>query len=140
MSWFERRRRRALAAFREDSAVDLGSGLDNGPGRSPHRQAAGATPLGVEQAVVEQAAPAAIEERAVDGSDWLPTIRVSRAGHYLITDPTGVQVGTILGDYVVGFTVRCWDLNRHFTDLESAMSAIAHEAQARAAARLLKAS
>lgn len=135
MSWFERRRRRALAAFREEAALDLGSGLDHQPGRSLDRQAEEATDL-----VAEQAAPVAIKEPAVEGSDWLPTIRVSRAGHYLIADATGVQVGTILGDYVVGFTVRCWDLNRHFTDLESAMSAIAHEAQARAAARLLKAS
>lgn len=135
MSWFERKRRRALATLREETAVDLGSDLDNEPDRSLAGEVEGAT-----DHVVEQAEPAAVEPSMVAESGWLPSIRVSRAGHYTITDATGVEVGTILGDYVVGFTVQCWDLNRHFIDLESAMSAIAHEAQARAAARLLKAS
>ncbi len=69
----------------------------------------------------------------------LPTI-TGRAGHYVITDGTGAQVGTILGDYVVGFAVQCWGVNRTFSDMESAMAAIAAESQARAAAGLLKAS
>jgi hypothetical protein len=75
----------------------------------------------------------------VQDADALPTI-TGRAGHYVITDGTGAQVGTILGDYVVGFAVQCWGLNRTFSDMESAMAAIAAESQARVAAGLLKAS
>jgi hypothetical protein len=129
MSWFELRRHRAAAALRGEPAVVLGQPSDQEVGHSADLQVEDMTNLQLEPA----------DSAEVQDSAGLPTIS-GRAGHYVITDATGAQVGTILGDYVVGFAVQCWGVNRSFSDMESAMAAIAAESQARAAAGLLKAS
>lgn len=51
------------------------------------------------------------------------------AGRYTITDVSGRTVGTLYGDYVVGFTVEGWGQSRWYADLEEAKAAIAAEAQ-----------
>lgn len=129
MSWFERRRQRAVEALRAEPAVVLGQPSDLEVGHAADPEVEDLTDLAAEPA----------HSPEVQDADALPII-TGRAGHYVITDASGAPVGTILGDYVVGFAVQCWGLNRTFSDMESAMAAIAAESQARAAADLLKAS
>ena len=129
MSWFERRRQRAAAALGGESGIVLGEPSDLEVGHSAD--------LEVEEVTDRVVEPSPSPEAQDPGV--LPTI-TGRAGHYVIADSSGAQVGTILGDYVVGFAVQCWGVNRTFSDMESAMAAIAAESQARAAAGLLKAS
>jgi hypothetical protein len=133
MSWFERRRHRAAAALRGESAAVLGQPSDLEGGHPADLEVGRVTDLQVE--------PAHSPDHSSEVQDpgALPMI-IGRAGHYVVTDGTGAEVGTILGDYVIGFTVQCWRVNRTFSDMESAMAAIAAESQARAAAGLLKAS
>lgn len=64
-------------------------------------------------------------------SEGLPRITRVQGGRYVITDSAGHQIGTIRGDYVIGFTVTCWDSQRRFSDLEQALAAISAEANAR---------
>lgn len=129
MSWFERRRHRAVEALRGEPAVVLDQ-----PSDGEADLLAGSE---VDDVIDLAAEPTSSRETQDPGA--LPTI-TGRAGRYVITDGTGAKVGTILGDYVIGFTVQCWGVNRTFSDMESAMSAIAVESQTRAAERLLKAS
>ena len=129
MSWFERRRHRAVEALRGEPAVVLDQPSDGEVDLVAGSEVEDTTDLAAE--------PSSTREAHDPGA--LPPI-TGRAGRYVITDGTGAQVGTILGDYVIGFTVQCWGVNRTFSDMESAMSAIALESQNRASARLLKAS
>ncbi|GEM_PF-5084259 len=69
-------------------------------------------------------------------SEGLPRITRVQGGRYVITDGAGRQIGTIRGDYVIGFTVTCWDSQRRFSDLDQASAAISAEANARIMARL----
>ena len=94
-------------------------------------------------AVTESTEPAFEDRGTQEDSDvlrHLPTITPGRAGRYSVTDETGRQVGVIYGDYVVGFTVSCWSLHSRYADMDAVMTALAREAQSRAAAGLATAS
>ncbi|MDQ6715591.1 MAG: hypothetical protein M3Z83_05740 [Actinomycetota bacterium] len=61
----------------------------------------------------------------------MPRLTSTRAGLYVITDAQDREIGTVYGDYVIGFTVSCWDLRWRFKDLEEVKAAIAKEALTR---------
>jgi hypothetical protein len=48
---------------------------------------------------------------------------------YLVTDASGLEVGRIRGDYVVGFTTEFGGRMRWFEDLETARLAVVEEYQ-----------
>lgn len=129
MSWFERRRHRAVEALRGEAPVVFEAPVGLELSHAADREVEDMTDVAVEPT----------EPGDVLGSGAMPKV-TGRAGRYVVTDDTGAQVGTILGDYVIGFTVDCWSVKRTFSDMESAMAAIAVESQARTAAGLLKAS
>ena len=60
------------------------------------------------------------------------TIGPGRSGRYAITDAAGHRIGIVFGDYVIGFTITCWDLKWTVRDLDHARLAIQFEAEARA--------
>lgn len=61
------------------------------------------------------------------------TVTAPRAGAYLVIDREGTQVGTVRGDYVIGFTARYYGLVRRFPDLDEAKAAILAEYRERLA-------
>jgi hypothetical protein len=92
--------------------------------RATRSHEAQAIAAGVETAPPSSTSAPAISPD-VDPASVLVTSR--RAGMYVLTDGTGRQVGTIRGDYVIGFTARYFGLTRWFTDLDHAKTAIAEE-------------
>ena len=48
----------------------------------------------------------------------------ARAGRYTIADETGRQIGTILGDHVIGYTVRTGDRSWRFRELDTVRQAL----------------
>ena len=62
----------------------------------------------------------------------LVTLGLGRSGRYTVTDAAGHRIGTVFGDYVIGFTIMCWDLKWTVTDLDDARITIQNEAEARA--------
>jgi hypothetical protein len=48
---------------------------------------------------------------------------------YVVTDASGVEVGRIRGDYVVGFTTEYGGRLRWFEDLDAAHQAVVDEYQ-----------
>jgi hypothetical protein len=48
----------------------------------------------------------------------------TRAGRYSIADETGRHIGTILGDHVIGYTVRTGDRSWRFRDLDVVRQAL----------------
>lgn len=69
-----------------------------------------------------------------------PRFRPTHAGRYVITDPSGRAIGSAIGDYVVGFTVSCWERSWRFPDLDYAKIVVSLEAEARNRSRLRDAS
>ena len=66
-----------------------------------------------------------------DGNpDLLPVVGPRRAGRYEVRDAQGRLVGTIRGDYVIGFTVSCWGHSFRVGDLAEASARIAELALA----------
>jgi hypothetical protein len=76
----------------------------------------------------------------VDDLGSPPRFRPTRAGRYVITDRNGRPIGSAMGDYVVGFTVSCWEQSWRFPDLDYAKIVVSLEAEARNRARLRDAS
>jgi hypothetical protein len=76
----------------------------------------------------------------VDDLGSSPRFRPTRAGRYVITDRSGRPIGSAIGDYVIGFTVSCWEQIWQFTDLDYAKVVVALEAEARSRDRLRDAS
>jgi hypothetical protein len=64
---------------------------------------------------------------AADLDDDGLRVQSRRAGMYLVTDASGVEVGRIRGDYVVGFTTEHDGRMRWFEDLETARHAVLQE-------------
>jgi hypothetical protein len=65
---------------------------------------------------------------STDSADGAARVVVRRSGVYAVIDgAAGPQIGTIRGDYVIGFTVSCWDQRRWFPDLDQAKAAIVAE-------------
>ena len=60
------------------------------------------------------------------------TIGPGRSGRYAVTDAAGHCIGRVFGDYVIGFTITCWDLKWTVPDLEAARVSLQLEAEARA--------
>jgi hypothetical protein len=60
------------------------------------------------------------------------TIGPGRSGRYAVTDAAGHPIGRVFGDYVIGFTITCWDLKWTVPDLEDAWVSLQLEAEARA--------
>lgn len=56
-------------------------------------------------------------------------VQARRAGMYVVTDASGVEVGRIRGDYVVGFTTEYGGRLRWFEDLDAARQAVVEEYQ-----------
>jgi len=56
-------------------------------------------------------------------------VQARRAGMYVVTDASGVEVGRIRGDYVVGFTTDYGGRLRWFEDLDAARQAVVDEYQ-----------
>lgn len=69
-----------------------------------------------------------------------PRFRPTRAGRYVITDRSGRPIGSAMGDYVIGFTVSCWEQSWRFPDLDYAKVVVSLEAEARSRATLPDAS
>ena len=67
----------------------------------------------------------------VDDLSSPPRFRPTRAGRYVITDRSGRPIGSAIGDYVVGFTVSCWERSWRFPDLDYAKIVVSLEAEAR---------
>lgn len=63
-----------------------------------------------------------------ENPDLLPVIGPRRAGRYEVHDAQGHLVGTIRGDYVIGFTVSCWGHSFRVGDLAEASARIAEYA------------
>jgi hypothetical protein len=76
----------------------------------------------------------------VDDPLGLPRFVALRAGVYLITDSKGRRLGTVRGDYGIGFTVQYREQSAWYPDLEQAEVAIATEAVGRPAGPLSAAS
>ena len=115
------------AAQAQGAIAEAAGGVTEAAGPESITTDAGGSPDPTAQEFLDALAP-------ILARDPRPRLRANRAGHYLITDASGDEVGTLYGDYVVGFTVECWGLNRWFPDLEGAKAAIAAEAQTRAEA------
>lgn len=97
--------------------------------------AAGAAEAASSEPASSEANAKVVDAVEPEALDQLPHITPCRAGLYLISDRTG-DIGTIQGDYVIGFTVWCWDTNTWYANIEEATAAIARDASAREAARL----
>jgi hypothetical protein len=142
MSWLERSRAHIVTGT--SSSRDSASAEVQDPPKSESVTTLPSTPSTEPKARTVTESP----ERVGDGSPtadadllrYLPTITPGRAGRYSVTDETGEQVGVIYGDYVIGFTVSCWSLHSRFADMDAVLTALAHEARARAAAGLANAS
>ncbi|HEV7196183.1 MAG TPA: hypothetical protein VGN19_09595 [Pedococcus sp.] len=76
----------------------------------------------------------------VDDLSSPPRFRPTRAGRYVITDRSGRPIGSAMGDYVIGFTVSCWEQRWRFPDLDYAKIVVSLEAEARNRAKLRDAS
>ncbi len=48
----------------------------------------------------------------------------TRPGRYSIADEAGRQIGTIMGDHVIGYTVRTGDRSWRFRDLDAVRQAL----------------
>jgi hypothetical protein len=67
----------------------------------------------------------------VDDPLDLPRVIPVRAGVYLITDSKGRRLGTIRGDFGIGFTVTYRQMAGHYDSLDAAHAAIAAQAVGR---------
>ena len=76
---------------------------------------------------VEAVAPPPVGSDLTD-EDGLQ-VQSRRAGMYVVTDASGVEVGRIRGDYVVGFTTEYGGRLRWFEDLDAARQAVIDEYQ-----------
>ena len=76
----------------------------------------------------------------VDDLGSPPRFRPTRAGRYVITDRSGRPIGSAIGDYVIGFTVSCWEQIWQFPDLDYAKVVVSLEAEARSRDNLRDAS
>lgn len=76
---------------------------------------------------VEAVAPPPVGSDLTD-EDGLK-VQARRAGMYVVTDASGVEVGRIRGDYVVGFTTEYGGRLRWFEDLDAARQAVVEEYQ-----------
>jgi hypothetical protein len=84
--------------------------------------------------LAREAAPASVEREPCGTPETPLRLSSRQVGRYVVTDARDRYVGTIRGDFGVGFTLYCWDLVQWFPSLEEAKSAIAAEAESRAAA------
>ena len=76
---------------------------------------------------VEAVAPPPVGSDLTD-EDGLK-VQARRAGVYVVTDGSGLAVGRIRGDYVVGFTTEYGGRLRWFEDLDAAHQAVVEEYQ-----------
>ena len=79
----------------------------------------------------EHAAPADAPWSSLDNPEGLPVIGARRAGRYVVRDADGELIGSIRGDYVIGFTVQCWGQTFRVKDLTEAAAEIAAQARRR---------
>ena len=99
-----------------------------------HTPGAGAPATSSGTAVLETAARA--DERndpqAPHGQRGPFQISRTRAGRYTIADEAGRQIGTILGDHVIGYTVRTGGRTWRFRDLDAVRQALELDLQVEA--------
>lgn len=69
--------------------------------------------------------PAATPERGA-GTPYV-TVSLQRPGTYVVSTWDGVELGTVRGDYVIGFTGRYFGLVRRFADLNDATNTVVAE-------------
>jgi hypothetical protein len=66
--------------------------------------------------------------------EW-PLIGIPHRGRRVVYDNDGRELGMIVGDHVIGYTVTCWDAESWFLDLDTAEAAVLAEARSRAPGR-----